>query len=106
MAHPYLEERSQLAEYQIPLPILRSITRIASGAPETTVTDVYELSSLLLPFNSNPPQALEIENLEVTDVEWPRSLGLDGLLGMNSLGVFERACFDFSNSALELHVVP
>lgn len=90
-----------IREFQ--LPALRSTPRIASGAPQATETTLYGLNILGLVLRRSPLQVLESENLEVTDVEWPRSLGVHGLLGMDVLKLSPRVCLNFEDFALEVH---
>lgn len=73
----------------------------SAGSPETKDTIVYHLDSLALQLDKE--RWIELPNVEVVALEWPRGLGVDGLLGMNYLEEFSQICLDFDALTLELH---
>lgn len=84
------------------LPDIGTIQRIVPGDLQLTQTTVYRLNILWLVVDSQ--QSLEIADLEVIITEWPRRLGVDGVLGMNYLRNFPRICLDLETPALEFHL--
>ncbi|GEM_PF-2705768 len=79
----------------------------AAGVSQSLATDVYHLDSasvLAREATTGSEIRLTITDLEVVSIEWPRTLGVDGLIGMNWLSRFPKVCLDLVSPALELHL--
>lgn len=79
------------------IPLSDSIDQVAVGHADVIQVPLYRIDQVIV-------GGLLLDNLEVISLEWPRRLGVDGILGMNFLDAFPRICLDLSGLTLELHV--
>lgn len=80
-------------------PLPQTVAQLSTGAVGTGQAAVYRLDEVVVgPF--------AIADLDAIALDWPSSLGIHGILGMNWLSAFPRVCLDLVGVVLELEWQP